>query len=205
MRRTGIALISIIMFLSLSLLISCQSSYSVSRVSSDQDLDLSGNWNDTDIRLVTEALVQSSLKSGWINQFRMKNVGRNPVVIVGTFINRSSEHIDTAIIAKRYEMELISSGKVDMVADQNFRASVREEREEQQYFASEETAKALGKEIGADFLLQGSVRSVLDQRGNTRVRTYYVSAELIDIETNRKVWVGEETIKKVIQQARYSL
>lgn len=205
MRRTGIALISIIMFLSLSLLISCQSSYSVSRVSSDQDLDLSGNWNDTDIRLVTEALVQSSLKSGWINQFRMKNVGRNPVVIVGTFINRSSEHIDTAIIAKRYEMELISSGKVDMVADQNFRASVREEREEQQYFASEETAKALGKEIGADFLLQGSVRSVLDQRGNTRVRTYYVSAELIDIETSRKVWVGEETIKKVIQQARYSL
>ncbi|NLK13628.1 MAG: penicillin-binding protein activator LpoB [Spirochaetales bacterium] len=205
MRRTGIALISIIMFLSLSLLISCQSSYSVSRVSSDQDLDLSGNWNDTDIRLVTEALVQSSLKSGWINQFRMKNVGRNPVVIVGTFINRSSEHIDTAIIAKRYEMELINSGKVDMVADQNFRASVREEREEQQYFASEETAKALGKEIGADFLLQGSVRSVLDQRGNTRVRTYYVSAELIDIETSRKVWVGEETIKKVIQQARYSL
>jgi uncharacterized protein (TIGR02722 family) len=205
MRRTGIALISIIMFLSLSLLISCQSSYSVSRVSSDQDLDLSGNWNDTDIRLVTEALVQSSLKSGWINQFRMKNVGRNPVVIVGTFINRSSEHIDTAIIAKRYEMELINSGKVDMVADQSFRASVREEREEQQYFASEETAKALGKEIGADFLLQGSVRSVLDQRGNTRVRTYYVSAELIDIETSRKVWVGEETIKKVIQQARYSL
>ncbi|HRV24587.1 MAG TPA: penicillin-binding protein activator LpoB, partial [Sphaerochaeta sp.] len=67
------------------------------------------------------------------------------------------------------------------------------------------TAKALGKEIGADFLLQGAVRSVLDQQGNTRVRTYYVSAELIDIETSRKVWVGEETIKKVIQQARYSL
>ncbi len=202
MRRIGIVLIVI---LSLTTLIACQSSYSVSRVSSDRDLDLSGNWNDTDIRLVSEALVNSSLKGGWINQFRMKNVGRNPVVIVGTFINRSSEHIDTAIISKRYEMELINSGKVDMVADQTFRASVRAEREEQQYFASEATAKALGREIGADFLLQGAVRTVLDQRGNTRVRTYYVSAELIDIETNRKVWVGEETIKKVIQQARYSL
>ena len=205
MRRSGIIIISIIMLLSLALLTACQNSYLVSRVSSDKDLDLSGNWNDTDIRLVSKALVESSLKSGWINQFRMKNVGRNPVVIVGTFFNRSSEHIDTAIIAKRYEMELINSGKVDMVADQNFRASVRQEREEQQYFASEESAKALGREIGADFLLQGAVRSVLDQQGNTRVRTYYVSAELIDIETSRKVWVGEETIKKVIQQARYSL
>ena len=205
MRRSGIIIISIIMLLSLALLTACQNSYLVSRVSSDKDLDLSGNWNDTDIRLVSKALVESSLKSGWINQFRMKNVGRNPVVIVGTFFNRSSEHIDTAIIAKRYEMELINSGKVDMVADQNFRASVRQEREEQQYFASEESAKALGREIGADFLLQGAVRSVLDQQGNTRVRTYYVSAELIDIETSRKVWVGEETIKKVIQQARYTL
>ena len=35
------------------------------------------------------------------------------------------------------------------------------------------------------------------------VRTYYVSAELIDIETNRKVWVGEETIKKLIKQPKY--
>jgi len=177
----------------------------VTRLASDRDLDLSGNWNDTDIRQVSEALVASSLKSGWITQFRMKHAGKNPVVIVGTFINRSSEHIDTAIIAKRYEIELINSGSVDLVADQAFRASVRQEREEQQYFASEETAKALGREIGADYLLQGSVRSVLDQRGNTRVRTYYVAAELIDIETNRKVWVGEETVKKMIQQARYSL
>ncbi len=187
------------------LLVSCQSTVSVSRISADTDIDLSGNWNDTDIRLVSEALVDSSLSSPWINQFRMANMGQNPVVIVGTFLNRSSEHIDTAIIAKRYEMALINSGKVDMVADQNFRASVRDEREEQQYFASEETAKALGKEIGADYLLQGSVRTNLDQSAGKMVRTYYVSAELIDIETNKKVWVGEETIKKLIQQSKYKL
>ena len=128
---------------------------------------------------------------------------KNPVVIVGSFLNRSSEHIDTSIIAKRYEMELINSGKVDMVADVAFRAAVRDEREEQQYFASESTAKALGKEIGADFLLQGSVRTNLDQVGGKSVRTYYISAELIDIETNQKVWVGEDTIKKMIKQSKY--
>ncbi|HKM06829.1 MAG TPA: penicillin-binding protein activator LpoB, partial [Sphaerochaeta sp.] len=98
---------------------------------------------------------------------------------------------------------LINSGKVDMVADVSFRATVRDEREEQQYFASESTAKALGKEIGADYLLQGSVRTNLDQVGGKSVRTYYVSAELIDIETNQKVWVGEETIKKMVKQSKY--
>ncbi|MDT4762101.1 penicillin-binding protein activator LpoB [Sphaerochaeta sp. PS] len=185
-----------------ALLISCQSTVSVDRLSSDVNIDLSGNWNDTDIRLVSEALVKDSLRSPWLDQFRMHKM-KNPVVIVGSFLNRSSEHIDTSIIAKRYEIELINSGKVDMVADVSFRASVRDEREEQQYFASESTAKALGKEIGADYLLQGSVRTNLDQVGGKSVRTYYVSAELIDIETNKKVWVGEETIKKMVKQSKY--
>ena len=192
----------LIILLLAALLVSCQSTVSVDRLSSDANIDLSGGWNDTDIRIVAEALVSDSLRSPWINQFRMKN-GQNPVVIVGSIINRSSEHIDTSIIAKRFEIELINTGKVDMVADVAFRATVRDEREEQQYFASEETAKALGKEIGADYLLQGSVRTNLDQISGKSVRTYYVSAELIDIETNRKVWVGEETVKKLIQQSKY--
>ncbi|MFA6681308.1 MAG: penicillin-binding protein activator LpoB [Sphaerochaeta sp.] len=194
--------LSLLLVVLIALLASCRSTVSVDRLSSDTDIDLSGNWNDTDIRLVASSLVQDSLGSPWVDKFRMKNQ-KNPVVIVGSFLNRSSEHIDTSIIAKRYEMELINSGKVDMVADISFRATVRDEREEQQYFASESTAKALGKEIGADFLLQGSVRTNLDQVGGKSVRTYYVSAELIDIETNQKVWVGEETIKKMIKQSKY--
>jgi len=194
--------LSFLLVVLIAMLASCQSTVSVDRLSSDTDIDLSGNWNDTDIRLVASSLVKDSLNSPWMDKFRMKNM-KNPVVIVGSFLNRSSEHIDTSIIAKRYEMELINSGKIDMVADVSFRATVRDEREEQQYFASESTAKALGKEIGADYLLQGSVRTNLDQVSGKSVRTYYVSAELIDIETNQKVWVGEETIKKMIKQSKY--
>ncbi|NCB00537.1 MAG: penicillin-binding protein activator LpoB [Spirochaetia bacterium] len=193
---------SFLLFALLILLVSCQSSISVDRLASDKDIDLSGDWNDTDIRIAASSLVEDSLRSPWIDQFRMRKM-KNPVVIVGTFLNRSSEHIDTSIIAKRYEIELINSGKVDMVADVAFRATVRDEREGQQYFASESTAKALGKEIGADFLLQGSVRTNLDQVSGKSVRTYYITAELIDIETNKKVWVGEETIKKMVKQSKY--
>lgn len=201
MKRTLFGTLMVLMVLGLFL--SCQTGISVNRIDANTNIDLSGNWNDTDIRIVSEALVESSLSGSWIKDYRSKHPGKKPVVIIGTFLNRSSEHIDTAIIAKRYEIALINSGRVDMVADQEFRAAVRDEREMQQYFASEETAKTLGREIGADYLLQGSVRTNLDQSGGQRVRTYYVSAELIDIETNRKVWVGEETIKKYIKQGKY--
>lgn len=125
-------------------------------------------------------------------------------MIVGRILNRSSEHMDTSIIAKRFEMAMINTGKVDLVADIEMRDDLREEREQQQYYASEETAVALGREIGADFILQGAVRTVVDQVSGKTVRTYYVSVELIDIETSRKVWVGEETVKKLIEQPKYT-
>jgi uncharacterized protein (TIGR02722 family) len=187
----------------LLVLAGCTSTVKVTRLDADTEIDLSGNWNDTDIQIVAESLVGSSMKANWIDQFRIRN-GHNPVVIVGSILNRSSEHIDTAIIAKRFEMALINTGKVDMVADIAMRDELRDERESQQYFASEETAVALGKEIGADFILQGAVRTVVDQISGKAVRTYYVSAELIDIETSRKVWVGEEMVRKFIQQSKYT-
>ncbi len=191
------------LLLTLLFFISCSSTVRVSRLGDDDIYDLSGGWNDTDINIVTKALVDSSLSANWITQYRVRK-GSNPVVVVGTILNRSSEHIDTSIIAKKFEMALINTNQVDMVADIDFRDQLREEREGQQFYASEETAVALGREIGADFILQGAVRTVVDQVSGKTVRTYYVSAELIDIETSRKVWVEEKSVRKLIKQAKYT-
>ena len=66
------------------MLVSCQSAVSVNRLSADADIDLSGNWNDTDIRLVSQALVESSLASPWVNQYKpARNVTGGPVPEVG--------------------------------------------------------------------------------------------------------------------------
>ncbi len=195
--------IGVLVLLVVALLVGCRSAVKVSRLDADDQYDISGSWNDTDIKLVTTSLIDSSLSANWINQFRMRQ-GHNPVVIVGTILNRSSEHIDTSIIAKQFEIALINTNKVDMVADIGFRDELRDEREDQQYFASEETAVALGREVGADYLLQGAVRTVVDQVSGKAARSYYVSAELIDIETSRKVWVGEQIVRKLIKQPKYA-
>jgi hypothetical protein len=59
----------------------------------------------------------------------------------------------------------------------------------------------MAMETGADFMLIGSVKTVTDQLKNTTVQTYYVSAELVELETTRKVWLDEATIKKVIKRS----
>ncbi len=174
---------------------------SVKRVSPDTVTDLSGYWNDTDVRIVADSLITDCLNAPAIARYTAEN-GRLPVVIVGSFTNDSDEHIDTGILTTKLEAALVNSGKVDFVADASTRMDLRAEREAQQAWASEETAKSLANETGADFMLVGSVKTIVDSYDNETTRTYQVSAELIDIETNRKLWIGiNDEIKKFITRS----
>ncbi len=177
----------------------------VSRIDSSTVTDYSGYWNDTDVKIVAESLINECMESPAINNFPAKNK-RIPVVIVGRFRNQSDEHIDTSIITKKMEVALINSGKVDFVASSGEREQVREERDNQAVFANELTQKNINNETAADFMLMGSVKTITDGAGNKMTKTYYVSAELVDMETNRKIWAGENSsIKKLIKKssARY--
>lgn len=192
----------ILSLLSIALVTSC-ASYNVERISENENIDLSGNWNDTDIRIVTSSLIDQCLSSSWIDNYRLKNLGSYPTVIVGRILNKSSEHLDTTIISKKVEMALVNSGEVTTVADFENKADIREEKMDQQYNASAETAAEMGEEIGANYMLQGSVKINVDQINGKMVRTYYIDLELIDIESNVKVWLGTDTVKKYITKPKY--
>jgi hypothetical protein len=178
----------------------------VRRIESGTQADLSGYWNARDVRIVCDALINDCLSSPLVNQAIGAMGNRKPTVIVGRFRNESSEHIDTAIISATMETVIFNSGRLDFVAGGSTRDEVRAERQGQQSFASEETAASLGREIGADFLLTGSVRTIIDREENRTVRTYFVTAELTNIETNARVWLGmNNDITKVITRPRNRL
>jgi hypothetical protein len=183
----------------LFLFFGCSSSRQVSRVSTDTDVDLSGNWNDTDSRLVAEQMISSVTTKPWLNDFTSQN-SRKPAVIVGTVRNLSSEHIQTDAFIDDIERELVNSGKVTFVASKGERQEVRQERLDQQTNATEETAKKLAAETGADYMLQGSIKDIVDRSGGTEVKFYQVDMELIDLQSNEKVWIDTKKIKKVIDR-----
>jgi len=185
-----------------AVLSSCMSpARSVQRTAADTQTDLSGRWNDTDSRLVAEEMVRDVMGRPWLNDFRSSE-GRKPVLIVGRIRNLSSEHIDTSPFVKDIERELINSGQVTFVASDSEREGVRDERMDQQVEASDESIKRLGEETGADFMLIGAITSQVDAVEGQQAVLYQVDMELINIETNEKVWLGSKKIKKVIEQSR---
>jgi uncharacterized protein (TIGR02722 family) len=182
-----------------AVLIAGCSSTKVDRVSVDETMDLSGRWNDTDSRLVAEQMISEVFARSWASDFTTAN-GRKPVVIVGTVRNLSSEHLETGVFIKDVERELVNSGKVRFVAASAERGELRRERLEQQQFASEETAKRLAAEIGADYMLNGSIKTQMDKEGREQVKFYQVDLELVNIESNEKVWIGTKKIKKFVKK-----
>lgn len=182
----------------------CASNPRVSRVASDEAVDLSGYWNDTDSRLVSEEMIADSLSRAWIDEWRGET-GRKPTVIVGSVRNRSNEHINTEPFTKDLERAFVNSGRVRLVASSDERGGLRDERLDQLRNATIDTAKSMGKEIGADFMLIGGINTIIDGAGGTSVRFYQIELELVNLESNEKVWIGQKKIKKVVERSRYRL
>lgn len=170
----------------------------VKRVGGDEVIDLSGRWNDTDSRLVTEAMVNDALSQPWLTEF-VRQYGKQPTVIVGSVRNLSHEHINVNTFVADIERALINSGRVQFVASSGERGEIRAERQDQAVHAAPETRYPSGQELGADFMMTGQINTILDTEGRDQVRYYQVDLTLISLADNRKVWIGQKKIKKWVR------
>ena len=175
----------------------------VKRTEVDETIDLSGRWNDTDSRLVAEEMILDCLERPWLERYQTRHRGKQPVVIVGTVKNRSYEHINTQVFIKDLERALINSGRVQFVASKVEREELRQEKADQQIgFTAPETQKSMYREVGADYMLQGSINAIKDEIKGKYVMLYQVNLELIGLETHVKAWIGQKEIKKLVKRSR---
>ena len=177
----------------------------VTRIEPTAVTDLSGRWNDTDSRLVANQLVEQTLGAGWAKRYTDTHGGDAPTVVVGTFANRTMEHIAVGTFVKDIERALITTGAARVVASGDQRSEMRDERKDQQQNARADTRARQGQELGARYMLAGDLQAIEDVDGRERVVFYQVDASLIDLETNTKVWVGQHKIKKYVERARFGL
>ena len=169
----------------------------ITRVDPNETIDLSGRWNDSDSRLVSEEMIGDLLTSAWIPRYLKAN-DKRPVVVVGLVENKSHEHINSETFIKDVEKAIIRDGNIRLVVAGEKRNELRKERAEQQDYASPETTKKWGKELGADFILQGTINSIVDSYKKQKVVTYQIDLQLTNIETNEVVCMVDNNIKKQI-------
>lgn len=200
MKKTLTVMIAMVLIVAFS---SC-ADRKVSRVNTNEVIDLSGRWNDTDSRLVSEEMINDLLTARWLPVYESRHNNKRPVIVVGTVANKSHEHINSETFIKDIEKAIIKNGSVRLVQAGEKRQELRTERDEQnQGYTSPETAKKWGLELGADFILQGTINSIVDSYKKDKVVYYQVDLELTDLETNEVVWMGDKKIKKQVSDRAF--
>lgn len=176
----------------------------VRRTDSDAVRDLSGNWNATDSQTTARALIAKALSQSWADDFRAAHNGAKPVIKIGRIIVEvPGEVIDTDIFIDDLVTAIHENGKARVVASNKENDQAREERKQQDVHASEGTRKESFQEIGADYLLVGTIKTQNDQQGGQQQKFYSTTIKVTDVKTQEQIGFWNHKIAKDVSRDKY--
>ena len=161
---------------------------------------LNDSWSESDMQKAVSALVKSVSGHSTI-----KNAKRPPVVIVTRLQNKTSEHIDTQSIMDMVRVELMRGGRTQFV-DKAARDDLAKEYEYQASGAvSRSSQKGPGNQVGADFIVNGRLDSIVQQAGREKTVYYKLTLNMTNVSTNLIVWSDYKQIRKRFKKRRFGL
>jgi uncharacterized protein (TIGR02722 family) len=158
---------------------------------------LTDKWSESDMQVAVKELVASAVVSPAINQAK-----RPPVVMVTRLQNKTSEHIDTESITDMFQVELTNSGKVAFV-DKAAREDMASEYDYQDSgMVNRETKKEKGGQVGADFIMNGRLDSIVQEAGRDKTVYYKLTMNLTNLKTGLIQWTGQKQLRKNFKKKR---
>lgn len=176
--------------------------WKVKRIDPEKTVDLDYRFDDEDARQVSRGMIADALSKPWLNEHLARNEDKRPLIVVGSVKNETEDYINPDLFTDVIQEELLNSGRVRFIAERDLRAELRQERLEELEFRDPATIKQAAMEKGADYMMLGRIKDVKERSVDTRqvVNFYQVTLELIDIETNEKVWIESREIKKTARR-----
>lgn len=160
---------------------------------------LDDKFNEADMQQMADTVIRSMVACKYVS-----NAPKPPVVIVERVTNRTEEHIDTKSMTDKIRHALIDSGKVRFV-DKEARATLDEEYD---YHAKGNvagpTAKKRGGQIGADYILNGSIATNVQQVGGDKFIYYKLSVNLTNLEASTIDCTAEKELRKKFKKRTIS-
>lgn len=161
---------------------------------------LNDQWSETDMQKAVQDLVASLMNSAAIAQAK-----KMPIVMVSNLQNKTSEHIDTQSIMDMVRVELMKSGKVGFI-DKEARQDIADEYNYQNSgMVSQETKKGPGGQVGADFMINGRLDSIVQEVGKDKSVYYKLTLNMTNIKSSMITWSDQKQIRKTFKKKTIGL
>ena len=166
------------------------------------------DYGSTDLQTLAGEMVNSLVSDQALNYLENSGKGDDKRIIVytGSVENRTSEHIDTQGITDKIQTQLLKSGKFRFVAEKSGQAEIEEQVRFQQETGRvrEDMLRQFGKQLGADVILYGTLRSIdkkkggsLESGGTKKEDVYYQFVlKCVNIDTAEILWQEESELRK---------
>ena len=191
------------------LLLACAACSSVEYDDPDKVETLNIDFGSTDLQTLAGNMVDSLVQSPNLNyiQHDYDDKGDQRIVtLMGGVENRTSEHIDTQAITDKMQVKLLNSGKFRFVASQQGQSEIEQQVQFQQGSGrvAAEQAREFGKQLGADVVVFGSLRSIekekgrsIESGGSKKDDVYYQFVlNCVNIDTGEIIWAEEAELRK---------
>ncbi len=161
---------------------------------------LNDQWSETDMQTTVKDMVTSLTAHPAIS-----NAKAPPLLMVTNLQNKTSEHIDTQSIMDMVRVELMKSGRVGFV-DKEARSDIKDEYDYQNSgVVSQETKKGPGGQIGADFIVNGRLDSIVQEVGKDKTVYYKITLNLTNLKTGVISWSDNKQIRKTFRKKSVGL
>jgi len=158
---------------------------------------LDDKFNEADLQQMAQTMINSLLQSPVVRN--------RPVVQVERVTNRTHEHVDTKSLTDKIRVYLLKSGRVRF-SNKEARETLQEEYQYgEEGNIREDTRKARGKQVGADFILTGDITDNVQQVGNKKLIYYKLTLNLTNVEGNTIEWSEEKEIRKAFKKRSVSM
>ncbi len=172
----------------------CSSSPKVSYTDPNAVQTVSIDYSSTDLQSITNQMVDSMLTTPRVENITAKST---PVLFVSGMQNNSNQMIDTQALTNAISTRLINSGKfnfVDMSQVENVKKQMNYQH--QSGMVDPATAAAMGKQVGAQYMLYGDISSISQRNSSEQTLYLQVTMKLLDIQSGLIIWQGEKQISK---------
>jgi uncharacterized protein (TIGR02722 family) len=161
---------------------------------------MNDQWSETDMQKTVKDMVQSM-----VGHPSVAAAKKPPILMVTNLQNKTSEHIDTQSIMDMVRVELTNSGKVAFV-DKEARQDIADEYNYQNSgMVGDETKKGPGGQVGADYIVNGRLDSIVQEVGKDKTVYYKVTLNMTNLKTGVITWTNQKQIRKAYKKKTIGL
>lgn len=169
---------------------------------SDDETVTGSDWSAKDVKEIADYMANSISKAAAVPGSVLYGK-KTRWILARDLRNDTDEHVNTRTIMEKVRTKLIQAGIASFVDDQAVTDILNQLKFQQSGLFDDKTVARVGKLVGAQYILRGTISSIRKRTERTDIIYYNVTLQAVDIETGEIIWTDEKELQRMTRKGLF--